>query len=41
MSSQFAQRRESRAAALQYLYSWSINPPANLADDLHQFFSAQ
>jgi transcription antitermination protein NusB len=41
MSSQFSQRRECRAAALQYLYAWSINPPANLTDDLHQFFSAQ
>jgi transcription antitermination protein NusB len=38
MSSQFTQRRESRAAALQFLYAWSINPPANVADDLHQFF---
>ena len=40
MSSQFAQRRESRAAALQYLYAWSINKPANLTDDLHVFFSS-
>lgn len=38
MSSQFSQRRESRAAALQYLYSWSINKPANLTDDLRVFF---
>ncbi len=38
MSSQFTQRRESRAAALQFLYAWSINKPANVADDLHQFF---
>ncbi len=38
MSSQFTQRRESRAAALQFLYSWSINKPANVADDLHLFF---
>lgn len=39
MSSQFTQRRESRAAALQFLYAWSVNKPANLADDLHVFFS--
>lgn len=36
--SQFAQRRECRSAALQYLYSWSINQPANLAEDLRLFF---
>ncbi|MDP1578646.1 MAG: transcription antitermination factor NusB [Candidatus Didemnitutus sp.] len=40
MSTQFSQRRESRAAALQFLYSWSINKPANMADELHQFFQA-
>lgn len=34
----FAQRRESRVAALQYLYAWSINDPAILADDLRVFF---
>ena len=38
MSSQFAQRRECRAAALQYLYAWSMNAPANLAEDLRVFF---
>jgi transcription antitermination protein NusB len=38
MSSQFAQRRESRAAALQFLYAWSINKPANFTDDLRLFF---
>lgn len=36
--SQFAQRRESRAAALQYLYAWGANPPASLPDDLRLFF---
>jgi transcription antitermination protein NusB len=36
--SQFAQRRECRSAALQYLYAWSINQPANLAEDLRLFF---
>lgn len=38
MSSQFTQRRESRAAALQFLYAWSINKPANVAEDLRLFF---
>ncbi|MBW7894267.1 MAG: transcription antitermination factor NusB [Opitutaceae bacterium] len=35
---QFAQRRDGRVAALQYLYAWSINSPANLAEDLRVFF---
>lgn len=39
MSTTFSMRRASRAAAMQYLYSWSINRPDNLAADLHQFFS--
>lgn len=34
----FAQRRHCRVAALQYLYAWSINDPAILADDLRIFF---
>jgi N utilization substance protein B len=34
----FAQRRDGRVAALQYLYAWSMNPPANLANDLGAFF---
>lgn len=38
MSSQFTQRRESRAAAFQYLYAWSVNQPANVANDLQLFF---
>ncbi len=38
MSGQFAQRRECRAAALQFLYAWSMNSPANLAVDLQVFF---
>lgn len=35
---QFAQRRDGRVAALQYLYAWSLNHPKNLADDLRVFF---
>jgi len=38
MSVAFQQRREGRVAALQYLYSWELNPPANLANDLVLFF---
>ncbi len=38
MTSQFNQRRECRAAAFQYLYAWSVNRPANLAEDLRLFF---
>ena len=38
---QFAQRRDGRVVAVQYLYSWSINPPANLAQDLALFFESQ
>ncbi|MFM1747309.1 MAG: hypothetical protein RLZZ188_975 [Verrucomicrobiota bacterium] len=34
----FMQRRDSRVAALQFLYAWSMNPPANLAEDLRVFF---
>ena len=34
----FAQRRDGRVAALQYLYAWSINAPKNLTDDLRVFF---
>jgi len=35
---QYAQRHDGRVAALQYLYAWSINPPAHLGDDLRVFF---
>jgi N utilization substance protein B len=35
---QFAQRRDGRVAALQYLYAWSMNKPHNLANDLVTFF---
>ncbi len=34
----FAQRRDGRTAALQYLYSWSLNRPAHLGEDLRVFF---
>ena len=35
---QYAERRSGRVAALQYLYAWSLNAPADLADDLRVFF---
>lgn len=35
---QFAQRRDGRVAALQYLFAWSMNSPQNLAEDLRVFF---
>lgn len=35
---QFAQRRDGRVAALQYLYAWSMNKPHNIANDLETFF---
>jgi len=34
----YAQRRDSRIAAVQYLYAWSLNPPRNLAEDIRVFF---
>ncbi|MBL9201831.1 MAG: transcription antitermination factor NusB [Opitutaceae bacterium] len=35
----FAQRRDGRVAAMQYLYAWSMNQPKNLAQDLEVFFA--
>ncbi|MEI6861294.1 MAG: transcription antitermination factor NusB [Verrucomicrobiota bacterium] len=35
----FANRRLGRVAALQYLFAWSMNAPANIADDLKVFFA--
>ena len=34
----FAQRRDGRTAALQYLYAWSLNRPEHIAADLALFF---
>jgi N utilization substance protein B len=39
MSNPFHQRRESRVAALQFLYSWEINRPENLLNALALFFA--
>jgi transcription antitermination protein NusB len=38
---QFAQRRDGRVAALQFLFAWSMNTPKNLVDDLRIFFDTQ
>jgi N utilization substance protein B len=38
---QFSQRRDGRVVALQYLYAWSLNPPAELEDDLRVFFEGR
>jgi len=37
----FAQRRDGRVAAMQFLFSWSLNKPTSLQDDLDVFFSEQ
>jgi len=37
----FAQRRDGRVAAMQFLFSWSLNKPSNLQDDLGVFFLEQ
>jgi N utilization substance protein B len=34
----FALRRDGRVAAMQFLYSWSLNTPQNLAEDMRVFF---
>ena len=39
--SQFAQRRDGRMVAVQYLYAWSLNSPKNLAEDLFTFFEGK
>jgi N utilization substance protein B len=38
---QYVQRHDGRVAAVQYLYSWSINPPDDSVDDLRIFFEGQ
>jgi transcription antitermination protein NusB len=37
----FAQRRDGRVAALQYLFAWSLNTPKNLSDDIRTFLDTQ
>jgi transcription antitermination protein NusB len=38
---QFALRRDGRIAAMQYLFAWSLNSPADIATDLRVFFEGQ
>jgi len=38
---QFVQRRDGRVAAMQYLFAWSLNAPADLTEDLRVFFAGQ
>ena len=33
----FAQRRDGRVVALQFLFAWSINYPQNLNEDIREF----
>ena len=33
----FAQRRDGRVVALQFLFAWSINHPQNLNEDIREF----
>ncbi|MGH8021879.1 MAG: transcription antitermination factor NusB [Opitutaceae bacterium] len=40
-TSRLSQRRESRVAAMQFLYTWSINPSADLERDLAEFFEGK
>lgn len=36
-----SQRRENRMAAVQFLYSWEMNPSDDLSESLFQFFQRQ
>ena len=40
-TSKLSQRRESRVAAMQFLYTWSINPSADIERDLAEFFAGK
>lgn len=37
----YAQRRDGRVVALQFLFAWSINHPINLAADIRDFIETQ
>lgn len=41
MSSPIQQRRDGRMAAVQFLYSWELNRPEDLANALELFFAEQ
>ena len=36
-----SRRRDNRVAAVQFLYSWDVNPPENLHAELRRFFENQ
>ena len=38
MAKDFSQRKDGRVAAVQYLFSWSLNAPRSLPEDLTYFF---
>jgi N utilization substance protein B len=38
---QFAERREGRVAAMQYLYAWSLNTPTDPVENLRLFFRSR
>ena len=37
----FAQRRDGRVVALQYLFAWSLNTPKNIKEDIRTFLETQ
>lgn len=41
MSSNPSRRRESRIAAVQFLYIWEVNRPENLAESVRMFFEGK
>lgn len=41
MSSQPSRRRESRIAAVQFLYTWEVNRPDDLAESVRLFFEGK
>jgi N utilization substance protein B len=40
-SGKLSQRREGRVAAMQFLYTWSINPSDQIERDLEEFFAGK
>jgi len=34
---EWSQRRQNRTAAFRFLYQWEMNPPDDIAADLHEF----
>lgn len=40
-SNNTSRRRESRIAAIQFLYTWEVNPPENLQEGVRVFFEGK